>query len=63
LRVSVILLPDAEATWIWRPGATKNGILDKGYNMSGEKIYDTICGIVIILAIIAVTYYFLAIRS
>ena len=31
--------------------------------MSGEKIYDTICGIVIILAVIFVAYYLLVIRS
>jgi len=87
LRVSVILLPDAEATWNWRPGATKkwyaafsvlgapesvkfvdmdrnhNVCPHKGDNMIGAKIYDIVCGIVVVAGIAVIGYYLLFIRS
>jgi len=31
--------------------------------MSGAKIYDIVCGIVVVAGIIAVAYYLLVIRS
>jgi hypothetical protein len=36
---------------------------NKGDSMSGAKIYDIVCGIIIIAAAIVVAYYLLVIRS
>ena len=36
---------------------------NKGNNMSGEKIYDIVCGICILIAAVVIAHYLLVIRS
>ena len=36
---------------------------NKGYNMTGAKIYDIVCGIIVVVGIAVIAYYLLFIRS
>ena len=36
---------------------------NKGYNMTGAKIYDIVCGIIVVAGIAVIAYYLLFIRS
>jgi hypothetical protein len=36
---------------------------NKGDSMTGAKIYDIVCGIIVVAGIVAVAYYLLFIRS